>query len=99
MTTMGMRLQKLRPGVHTRARRHTGSKLYYVVRGSGTTIVDGQAYDWNAGDFFVIPPMAAHSFRNRGTEPAILFSITDLPTLEALDLYREEAYPLGDPSA
>ena len=41
MTTMGMRLQKLRAGAHTRARRHTGSKLYYVVRGRGTTVVDG----------------------------------------------------------
>ena len=90
MTTMGMRLQKLRPGVHTRARRHTGSKLYYVVRGSGTTIVDGQAYDWNAGDFLAVKPWAWHEHVNGGSDEALLFQVNDIPAMQALGYYFEE---------
>jgi gentisate 1,2-dioxygenase len=93
MTTMGMRLQKLRPGVHTRARRHTGSKLYYVVRGSGTTIVDGQAYDWSAGDFLAVKPWAWHEHVNPGTHEAVLFQVNDIPAMSALGYYFEEEAP------
>jgi gentisate 1,2-dioxygenase len=96
MTTMGMRLQKLRPSVHTRARRHTGSKLYYVVRGSGTTIVDGQAYDWSAGDFLAVRPWAWHEHVNRGAQEAVLFQVNDIPAMSALGFYFEEAYPGND---
>lgn len=93
MTTMGMRLQKLRPGVHTRARRHTGSKLYHVVRGHGTTIVDGQPYDWSAGDFLAIRPWAWHEHVNRGDAQALLFQVNDIPAMSALGYYFEEAHP------
>ena len=95
MTTMGMRLQKLRPAVHTRARRHTGSKLYYVVRGQGTTIVDGHAYEWSAGDFLAIKPWAWHEHIHRGPEEAVLFQVNDIPATSALGYYLEEAHP-GD---
>ncbi|HVZ42334.1 MAG TPA: cupin domain-containing protein [Ramlibacter sp.] len=91
MTTMGMRLQKLRAGVRTRARRHTGSKLYYVVRGSGTTVVDGQAYDWNTGDFLAVKPWAWHEHANRGTQDAVVFQVNDIPAMSALGYYFEEA--------
>lgn len=91
MRTLGMRLQMLRPGVHCKARRHTGSKLYYVVRGQGTTIVDGKAYDWNQGDFLTIEPWAWHEHLNRSDSEAILFQVNDFPTMKALGYYREEA--------
>jgi gentisate 1,2-dioxygenase len=92
MTTMGMRLQKLRPGAHTRARRHTGSKLYYVVRGSGTTVADGEPYEWTAGDFLAIKPWAWHEHIHRGTHEAVLFQVNDIPAMSALGYYFEEAY-------
>jgi len=91
MATMGMRLQKLRVGAHTRARRHTGSKLYYVVRGHGTTIVDGQAYDWAPGDFLAVRPWAWHEHLNRGDAHALLFQVNDIPATSALGYYFEEA--------
>src|SRR5690606_2816066 len=64
MRTLGMRLQLLRAGVRCKARRHTGSKLYYVVSGAGTTIVEGVAYDWSAGDFLTVRPWAWHEHQN-----------------------------------
>jgi gentisate 1,2-dioxygenase len=65
--------------------------VYHVFRGQGFSIVDGERLDWQAGDFFAIPTWAWHEHGNTGNDEAILYSITDLPTLEALDLYREES--------
>jgi gentisate 1,2-dioxygenase len=95
MTTMGMRLQKLRGGVHTHARRHTGSKLYYVVRGQGTTIVDGQPYEWSAGDFLAIKPWAWHEHKTAPGGDALLFQVNDIPAMRALGYWFEEAHPQG----
>lgn len=92
MTTMAMRLQKLRPGFHGKARRHTGSKVVCVVSGHGTTIVDGKRYDWGPGDFLAIRPWAWHEHLNTSTsEDALLFQVNDSPALESLGCYREEA--------
>lgn len=90
MSTMGMRLQMLRPGTHTQARRHTGSKLYYVVRGTGRTIVNGQAYDWSPGDFLAIKPWAWHEHQNLSAQEAVLFQVNDFPAMSALGYYFEE---------
>ncbi|CAN5639779.1 cupin domain-containing protein [soil metagenome] len=91
MRTLGQRLQTLRPGARCRRRRHTGSKLYYVMRGEGTTIVEGKAYDWSRGDFLTIAPWAWHEHSNRsGSEAATLFQVNDFPTMKALGYYKEE---------
>jgi len=58
--------------------------------GAGCTIIDGARQEWEEGDFFVIPPSARHEHANEGSEPAILFSLHDVPLLTALGLYRED---------
>ncbi|MDM0015174.1 cupin domain-containing protein [Variovorax sp. J22P168] len=91
MRTMGMRLQTLRPGMRGRARRHTGSKLYYVVRGEGATIVEGRTYEWSTGDFLTIQPWAWHEHLNRSsTGEATLFQVNDFPAMSVLGYYFEE---------
>ena len=64
--------------------------IYQVFRGSGATLVDKQALQWNQGDIFVVPAWHWHSHENRADGDAILFSMTDAPTFAALGLYREE---------
>ncbi len=90
MRTLGMQLQRLRPGFSGRRRRHTGSKLYYAVRGEGRTTVGEEIYDWRAGDFMAIAPWAWHRHENPSTGEALLWQVNDLPTLKALNYYREE---------
>ncbi len=90
LPTIGTRLQMLRPGVHTKAHRHTGSAVYYVVDGSGATIIDGQRFDWAKGDFLALPPWAAHEHLNDTGKEAILFQVNDIPALEKLGFYREQ---------
>jgi gentisate 1,2-dioxygenase len=93
LPTIGCYLQMIRPGIETRAHRQTSTAIYHVVSGSGSTTIADTAYEWRAGDFFVIPPNAPHQHRHGGSEPAILFSMQDVPLLEALGLYDEASLP------
>ena len=89
LPTIGCYLQMIRRGVDTRAHSQTSTAIYQVVRGSGTTTIGDARYDWDAGDVFVVPPNLPHAHAQRGGEPAILFSMQDVPLLEALGLYVE----------
>lgn len=91
LPTIGTALQRLRPGMRGRPYRHTGSTVYYVVRGSGQTAAGDQIFDWSEGDFIAVPSWALQSHRNASTEEeAILFQVNERPTLQTLGLYREE---------
>lgn len=91
MPTLACHLQRLRPGCATRTHRHTSSTVYVGAEGAGTVVIEGQRYDWEAGDIVSLPSWTWHSHENRSSEEdAILFSVTDAPTLRALNLYREE---------
>jgi gentisate 1,2-dioxygenase len=89
--TIACCVQMIRPGIRTQRHRHTGSAVYHVVEGQGETVIDGQTFEWEAGDFFVIPPLAWHEHASSVSDAGVLFSIQDFPTLKALGLYREEA--------
>ncbi|HVO94018.1 MAG TPA: cupin domain-containing protein, partial [Terriglobales bacterium] len=92
MPTMDCCIQLLRPGEQTTAHRHTGSAIYYVAKGAGRTIIDGQCFNWRQGDIIALPPWALHEHANGSSQnDAVLFSIQDSPVLNALGLYREEA--------
>ncbi|KDE97294.1 Gentisate 1,2-dioxygenase [uncultured Mycobacterium sp.] len=99
MPTLDCWVQLLRPGQRTDAHRHTSSAVYFVVRGEGTAVVDEVELDWGPHDSFVVPNWSTHHFVNRSAHDAVLFSVNDIPTLKALDLYFEEpelslgAYP------
>ena len=73
-----------------RAHRETSCAVYRVVRGRGVTTVDDQTFEWEPGDFFVIPPRARHAHANAGSEPAVLFTAQDVPLLKLLRLYHME---------
>ena len=88
--TISCRIQMLREGEKLKPRRVTGSSVFHVVRGKGRSVIDGSAFDWEKGDIIALPSWALHAHENRGTEDAILFSISDRPVIEALGFYREE---------
>ncbi len=89
MKTFGCAIQTLRPGVHTRAHRHTGSWVYLAFEGHGATIIDGVEHRWGPGDMFVLPSWAVHEHRNdRDDEPATLFAVHDTPLMKLVDKYR-----------
>jgi gentisate 1,2-dioxygenase len=95
LPTMACNLQLLGMGKHTRAVRATTSSVYYVVKGSGQSIIAGERLDWAERDVFVVPTWAWREHVVSRDEDAVLFSVTDLPVIEAFGLVREESYELN----
>ena len=92
MPTIGASMQLLRPGFQGQAHRHTGSFLYQVARGRGHSVINGLRFDWQERDIFCVPSWAWHEHANASeTDDACLFCFSDLPVMEKLALYREEA--------
>jgi gentisate 1,2-dioxygenase len=91
LPTMACEIQLLRPAEKGRPHRHTHTVVYHAFRGSGTTRIGNERFDWEQGDSFVVPLWSWHSHENNSREPAILFSINDRPAVEALGFFREEA--------
>jgi gentisate 1,2-dioxygenase len=92
--TISCRAQMLLPGQTTQFHRHTATTIYHAVEGQGMIRIDKEdpvEFSWGEKDTFILPPWRWHQHCNTSdTQPAILFSESDLPVLEALDLYREE---------
>ena len=92
MATMGASMQLLRPGFTGKAHRHTGSFLYQVAKGKGYSVINGQRFDWQERDIFCVPSWAWHEHVNASSsEDACLFCFNDLPVMEKLALYAEQA--------
>jgi gentisate 1,2-dioxygenase len=91
LPTMSCYIQMIRAGVHTRAHRQVNSAVYHVFEGQGHSVIGGVRFDWQRGDFFVVPPWAWHEHVNDSRDEAILFSVQDTPVMQALGLYREAA--------
>jgi gentisate 1,2-dioxygenase len=86
-------IQMLRPGVRALPHRHTGSTVYLAFEGSGRTVIDGIGFDWSPGDMFVVPSWTVHEHHNLSEgERGILFSVTDIPLLKAVDKYRVQTF-------
>ncbi|MEX0446124.1 cupin domain-containing protein [Xenorhabdus sp. SGI246] len=97
MPTLGASMQLLRPGFVGKAHRHTGSFIYQVAKGQGYSVIDGQRFDWQVRDIFCVPSWALHEHVNTSqTEDACLFCFNDLPVIQALQLYYEEALTDND---
>jgi gentisate 1,2-dioxygenase len=76
------------PGTGTLPVHRAGNWLYVVYQGSGHSVINGQRFDWTAGDMFVAPSWAA--VEHHATEQADLFTLSDTPVLRALGIYREQ---------
>jgi gentisate 1,2-dioxygenase len=91
LPTMACFAGLLRPGQHTKAHRHTGSTIYHVIKGTGTSVIAGKSFNWEEKDTFVVPSWAFHE--HIAAAESVLFSYSDAAMLPALGLYREEPLP------
>jgi gentisate 1,2-dioxygenase len=87
---MSCEIQLLKGKEFTRAHRHTSTAIYHVVRGQGRSRVGEGYLEWKQGDTFVVPLWQWHAHENISNDEAVLFSLTDRPVMDALQLYREE---------
>ncbi|RSL32337.1 cupin domain-containing protein [Salibacterium salarium] len=93
---IGTMMQKLPTNHNTKAHRHVHSSIFHVMEGKGYTVIDGQKFEWEKGDFFILPPYSWHEHVNEGSDDAYLFSINDKPVMEKLELEFGENYKEND---
>lgn len=79
----------LKPGMHTKAHRHTGGTIYHVIKGKGSSVIDGKVFHWDEKDTFVVPSSAMHE--HIAEIESVLFAYSDAAILGPLGLYRETA--------
>ncbi len=88
LPTLGCEMHRLLPGAPARPSRKVGSSIFVVFRGAGSSVINGERFDWERGDAFVTPSWAL--VEHEASETADLFAVTDRPVLQALHLFREE---------
>lgn len=90
MPNMSFRVQMLRPGEQTRARRRLSSSVVFCLEGQGCTEVDGERLDWGRNDVFALPNWRWIKHVNLTDRPCFLYSVSDEPIIRSAGVYREE---------
>ncbi|MBI2316522.1 MAG: gentisate 1,2-dioxygenase [Betaproteobacteria bacterium] len=87
IATIGTFVQLLPKGFRGRSYRSTDSTIYCVVEGSGRVRLGEQTIAFEAKDIFVVPSWMKHQLE--ADADTVLFSASDRPVQQALDLWRE----------
>jgi len=68
------------PGIIDRPHRHTSAAINYYFHGRGYSVVDGERYEWQAGDLMVSAPgWGIHNHASYEAEPVYELTIQDQP--------------------
>jgi gentisate 1,2-dioxygenase len=68
----------------------TGSSVFHVIEGSGTSKIAGKEYSWKKGDTFCIPSWHEYQHHADDAETVYLYRVNDEPMLKALGFYRRK---------
>jgi len=87
--TIACALTLLPAGGHSQPVRHTPSTVFCVLEGTGYSIIEGERFEWEPDDFFVVPSW--HWYEHVALdEDVVLFALTDRPIYEPFGLVREQ---------
>ncbi len=88
MPTIGTFMQLLPKGFRGAPYRSTDSTVYSVVEGKGRVKVGSETMTFSPKDTFVVPSWMPYTLEADGE--AVLFSFSDRPVQDVLDLWREQ---------
>ncbi len=94
-------INKLKPGGEegagwkTIGHRHTVEAVIYIKEGKGYSVIDGNRYDWETGDFICVPYFAWHRHINTGDKEVQYLACTTGHISRALGvgIFEDERYP------
>lgn len=89
MPTLGIVLERLRPGFETRPYRTTANQVFLVMQGSGVSTIGGETVSWSFGDTFTAPSWQTLS--HRAADEAVLMTMSDEPLQRWAKYWRFEA--------
>jgi len=91
MTTIAAFIQLLPKGFQTARYRSTDATIFVAVEGRGRTRIGADfVVEWQPRDIFVVPSWKP--VVHEAADEAVLFSFSDRPVQEALQLFREERH-------
>ena len=91
MATIGAFIQLLPRGFQTARYRSTDATIFVAVEGRGKTRIGADfVVEWGPRDIFVVPSWKP--VVHEATDEAVLFSFSDRPVQEALQLFREDRH-------
>ena len=80
-------MHRVVPGGRSQPYRKVGSSVYVVYRGKGSSIIEGQRFEWSRGDMFVVPSWA--TLEHEASEVSDLFAINNNCSISNLtDVYK-----------
>lgn len=86
-------LFQIAPGSRQASHRHGGEAVLYIVEGRGYSIIDGERYDWQAGDGVLVGKWSWHQHFN--ADPNRVATVLRMHTEESLgNLMRIVLAPL-----
>ncbi|SED93605.1 gentisate 1,2-dioxygenase [Rhizobiales bacterium GAS188] len=88
MPTIGAFIQLLPKGFRTSRYRSTDATVIVPIEGRGRTRIGDRVLEWGPKDIFVVPSWKW--FTHETDSEAVLFSCSDRPIQEKLDLWRED---------
>jgi gentisate 1,2-dioxygenase len=73
---------------------HASSQVFYVIRGAGSSLINGSRLDWKTGDFFAIPYTG--EIQHQASEDTAFYWVNDQPLLDFLGVQptKERFRPL-----
>ena len=83
---LDIRAVTIAPHRRNEQHHHPHESVLYVVRGEGRAIIGGRTYSLRPGDCVFVPRWSPHSTENTGSDPLVLFAVTDFRLTEALYL-------------
>lgn len=88
MPTIGTFLQMLPKGFRGKNYRATDGTAFAVKEGTGKVVIGDRTFDYEPKDVFVAPSWVNYRFETM--EESVIFSFSDRPVQQALDLWREQ---------
>lgn len=88
MPTIGTFIQLLPKGFATARYRSTDATVFTAIEGKGRSRIGDAVFEWGPRDLFVVPSW--HWVTHEADADAVLFSFSDRPVQQKLDLFRED---------
>jgi gentisate 1,2-dioxygenase len=88
MPTIGTFIQLLPKGFKTARYRSTDATVFAAIEGKGRTRIGDNTFEWGPRDLFVVPSW--HWVTHEADSDSVLFSFSDRPVQQKLDLFRED---------
>jgi gentisate 1,2-dioxygenase len=86
--TIGTFIQLLPKTFSTARYRSTDATVFAAIEGKGRTQIGDKTFEWGPRDLFVVPSW--HWVSHEAKADSVLFSFSDRPVQQKLDLFRED---------